>query len=255
MNELNLESLVSIFSFNSVRDLRNISLINKRFNYCINNSGLTELLWQRKLLSDFDITNEQESKEYYITIYTHICDIKNDDSYVFTHCRTEEIIIKNDMLMTACKTGFMEIVKILLSKKCPIYSDCLRTASLYGNFDIVKLLLEHDSTVDIYATRSASMKGYTEILIFLLNSGFPFDSLCIKLAAEYGEYKCIEILLKVGCPVDKECIDIAAENGHYNCVKILLENNCPFDNETFKVSYKYREIYELLVSYLKNDEN
>lgn len=153
-------------------------------------------------------------------------------------------------LMFAVAKGFYYIAKLLLDNGASVNyrqprnnSGALLVAITYNKFNCVELLLDYDA--DTYV---ANHKGYTALMI----------------ASENGYSDIVKLLLERKVYVDavnewtgRTALIIASKNGHYDIVELLLESNADIDikdmekktalmHVEYHISYKYREIVQLL---------
>jgi ankyrin repeat protein len=171
------------------------------------------------------------------------------------------------ILSDACKSGYLDIIKFLLTDtRCCFYKNYNIISALeYYPIDTVKLLLKDErfypSIGDNKIIIAASLKGREDIVKLLLEDKYvnpsANDNQAIRFAAEGGHINVIKLLLedKRVDPSAKQnqAIMVAAEHNHANVMKLLMMDPRvnPFDinNYIATESYKYKKIVRLLLGH------
>ncbi|KAF3384050.1 putative ankyrin repeat protein L25 [Talaromyces pinophilus] len=141
-------------------------------------------------------------------------------------------------LIWACESGYLEAVKVLLSKGADfnggvqMYETALYTASQYGYPEIVKILLENGANVDAgdedYGTalQIAAVAGHAEVVQVLLKE---YGS-ALHAASLEGHVEIVEMLLKNGADINarntshESALHAASRGGYIEIVELLLKD-------------------------------
>jgi ankyrin repeat protein len=140
----------------------------------------------------------------------------------------------------ACKTGFLNIVKYLMSLHGIIkanldYNYAIRLASEYGHLDVVKYLMSlpkeykiDPSAKNNYAIRLASEYGHLDVVKYLI--GLPQEyginpaaqnNEAIKMASAHGHLKVVKYLMSLP---EEYKINPATEDNW--AISAAIDNNC-----------------------------
>ncbi|KUI62492.1 Serine/threonine-protein phosphatase 6 regulatory ankyrin repeat subunit B [Cytospora mali] len=154
----------------------------------------------------------------------------------------------NKALLSASRTGWTELVEVLLKKKADTTFQnekgwtALHLAAMNGHQEVVTRLLDTNSTSVIKDTKGgtallhAAEHGFGSIVSLLLDKGEAKDDLsgwkgpeALLLAAEKGYTNIVELLLNNNVnlnfvnSVNQTAMALAAANGYKAIVKLLLE--------------------------------
>lgn len=159
---------------------------------------------------------------------------------IFLDCKIDDSIYYDTAFIIACRKGYQEIVKLLLSDKRiypSIYEgDAIVKASAAGNAYIVKLLL-NDPRVDPSDCHNnsilyASINGHIEVVKLLLNDPrvdpSANNNYSIVYASRNGHTEMVKLLLndpRVDPSDDQNsAIFFASRAGHSEIVDLLLQD-------------------------------
>lgn len=136
-------------------------------------------------------------------------------------------------LCIACYFGYIDIVKLLLSKIK--YSDeelynALQVAALQGNEFLARLLIdEYNAPINFDISKNEisdrigiGLTGYYYCCSMFTTIGLPIDKSALALAAEQGDLHMIELLLSYGAKDINGALKAAVANGHMDVIKLMI---------------------------------
>ena len=138
--------------------------------------------------------------------------------------------IIDDLVITACKHGYINLLMYLHRTKNVIPDDAIKWASIKGHLSVVKYLCSVgvDPTVDDnYTIQWASRNGHLSVVEYLRSVGADptaNDNYPIILASNGGHLPVVKYLYSVGADItarDNTPITLACQNGHLDVVKYL----------------------------------
>ena len=177
----------------------------------------------------------------------------------------DEMLVNSlsDLLLYACKNGYIELVIYTLKNKVDIHyknDRALGLASVTGRTEIVNLLIANGANVqanDNYALRHAAENGHGEIVKLLIANGANVQAkknYALIFAAQNGHNEIVKLLIDKGANVkawDNYALILAAIDGNTEIVKLLIANGADVqavDNYVLKniAENGHHEIVEIL---------
>lgn len=193
-------------------------------------TGLTtdEINWLNSPCLDglvFDF-NPTERQDLYIPL-------KKENEYIETY---KYLLNKNMAHMTigwATKHGFLNTIKLLLSRGKNVYSeDICQAIDEKRDYEIVKLLLDNAKGVmdNTDITRKALYRNDENILRLLVENNFSFimkQAANVPYLALMNKYNSVKILIEIGIDIHVDDSALFISACHCGCVdiaKLLLDN-------------------------------
>lgn len=179
----------------------------------------------------------------------------------------------NDAIIEASKSGFTEVVKVLLKdarvNPAARDNDAIVEASINGYADVVEVLLKDErvdpAARDNEAIVEASKSGFTDVVEMLLTDKrvdpSDRDNEAIISASENGYVEIVAALLKDErvdpAARDNKSIIEASQHGHAEVVEILMEDERvnPAARDNSAIIYATQENYEDVVKLLLKNDN
>lgn len=120
----------------------------------------------------------------------------------------------------ACKNGYIDIVKLLLSKNCNV--DAVTKVNHFARFILIN---NTNNKLEENPIHLACLHGYTDIVKLLISKGCDIE-------AEFRVSRLQNINILDYFQLKKRPIHLACLYGHIDIVKLLLIENCNAEAET-----------------------
>jgi ankyrin repeat protein len=156
--------------------------------------------------------------------------------------------VYNLRLLSACQTGYPQIVNYALDLQEEMSGVPLIHAARNGHFKIVQILLDRGVGIDIVqdALFEANYSGHVGIVKLLVQHGAVIVNGLLNTAAQNGDRELVQLLIDLGADVaghsnDWTVLRSASQNGHVEIVRLLLDHGADpaaRDNEALQAALR-----------------